>query len=287
MNNLISSPPRAAAIILSVLGLLTGPAVAFAQEQTDPPAANPNTDPDSEQGPKHHPLLEDIEAYYTSPLHWDLKDWAYFGGSIGLAAIAHHYDTQVRTHFIRQGAQPLGGSSKDLQDIAPAAGAVFGTWLYANFLNSSDGHREWQAMVEAGTLSVVDTYALKFVAGRERPNQTSDPNKWRHSGSSFPSLHTAAAFAVGSVLAESGNDDYRLIRRVLGYGAIAGFTAYERLKHNAHWLSDDVVGAEIGGATAHFVLERQAMRREARENYSVSLVPLEGGAMLTYSLDIR
>lgn len=286
MSDLISRPRRAA-LILTVAGLLAAPALTLAQEQTDPAAAGPNTLPDSEQAPKHHPLLEDVEAYYTSPLRWDLEDWAYFGGSLGLFAIARHYDTQVRTHFVAQGTRPLGGSTKDLQDIAPTAAAVVGTWAYANLIDSTDGHREVGAMVEAGALSVIDTYALKYVAGRERPDQTSDPNKWRHSGSSFPSLHAAAAFAVGSVLAESGNDDFRWMRRFLGYGAVAGFTAYERLKHNAHWLSDDVAGAEIGGATAHFVLEREAERREARRNYSVSLVPLEGGAMLTYSLNIK
>ena len=293
MGNVISHAHRVASV-LGVVGLLMASAAALAeaqtaQAQTEPPAAGPNTYPDSDgpPGPKHHPLLDDIEAYYTSPLHWDLKDWAYFGGSLGLFAVARHYDTQVRTHFIARGARPLGGKSDDLQDIAPTAVAVIGTWAYANFLDSSDGLREAGAMVEAGGLSVVDTYALKFVAGRERPSQTSDPNKWRHSGSSFPSLHAAAAFAVGGVLAESGNDDYRMMRRFLGYGAVAGFTAYERLKHNAHWLSDDVAGAVIGGATAHFVLERQAERREARQNYSLSLVPLPGGAMLTYNLDIK
>jgi len=260
-------------------------------------SANPNTNTGSNVGPNanysysspsnQHPLLSDIEAYYTAPLRWDVKDWAYFAGAVGLVAGAHHYDTQVRTHFIKQGVQPIGGSTKDLQDAAPAAAAVVGTWLYANLIDSSDGHREAWNMVEAGGLASVTTYALKFVAGRERPDQTSDPNKWRASGSSFPSFHAAAAFAVGSVLAESGNDEYRWIRRFLGYGAIAGFTAYERLKHNAHWLSDDVAGAAIGGATAHFVLERDAARREARKNYTVSLVPLEGGAMLTYSLTLQ
>ncbi len=247
-----------------------------------------NTKPDSSaQTAQHSSLLLDIEAYYTSPLRWDVKDWALFAGAAGLVAGAHHYDTQVRTHFIKQGAQPIGGSTKDLQDAAPLAGAVVGTWLYANLIDSSDGHHEAWNMVEAGGLSTVTSYALKFVAARERPDQTSDPNKWRSSGSSFPSFHAAAAFAIGSVLAESGNDDYRWVRRFLGYGAVAGFTAYERLKHNAHWLSDDVAGAAIGGATARFVLERDAARREARKNYSVSLVPLEGGAMLTYSLTIQ
>jgi membrane-associated phospholipid phosphatase len=303
--------PRRAGLILGMTGLLLGSATAAAQTQTDnaggataaPADGTSTTDtptsvhrvetytvsPDSFHPPEEdpHPLLHDIEAYYTSPLHWDGKDWAYLGGGLALWAASHHYDTQVRTHFIAQGAKPLGGSSDDLQDALPMIGAVAGTWVYAKWLGSSDGAREVGNMVEAAGLSAVDAYALKIVAGRERPNQTSDPNKWRKSGSSFPSLHAAAAFAVGSVLAESGNDDNRWMRRFLGYGAVAGFTAFERLKHNAHWLSDDVAGAEIGGATAHFVLTRSEERREARANYSLSLVPIEGGAMLTYNMNIK
>jgi undecaprenyl-diphosphatase len=140
-------------------------------------------------------------------------------------------------------------------------------------------------MVEAGGLSVVTSFALKFAGGRERPDQTDDPNRWRKGGSSFPSLHTSAAFAIGTVLAESGNDDYRWVRRFLGYGAIAGYTAFERLKHNAHWLSDDVAGAALGGATAHFVLERDQERKAARESSTaLSFTPLPGGAMVSYNL---
>jgi|SRR5581483_12355327 len=304
-----SKLPRRAGIILGMAGLLLGSTAASAQTQPDntgntdsTAGSSPATDagprahpsetytvlPDSiKQTQDPHPLLHDIEAYYTSPLHWNGKDWAWFGGALALLAASHHYDTQVRTHFIAQGAKPIGGSTNDLKDGLPVIGAVVGTWAYANLIDSSDGLRESWNMVEAGGLTVVDTYALKFAVGRERPDQTSDPNKWRRSGSSFPSLHAAAAFAVGGVLAESGNDDYRWIRRFLGYGAVAGFTAFERLKHNAHWLSDDVAGAEIGAATAHFVLQRSAERREARTNYSLSLVPMQDGAMITYNLNIQ
>jgi membrane-associated phospholipid phosphatase len=292
--------PRRAGIFFGLTGLLLECTAASAQTHDDGTlvtvSTNTNTsvdvstdtNPDTGQAPKQHsPLVLDIEAYYTSPLRWDLTDWAYFGGAVGLFAVARHYDTQVRTHFIKEGARPIGGSTDDLQDAVPAVAAVAGTWLYANLIDSTDGHREVWNMVEAGGLSVTTAFALKYIGGRERPDQTDDPNKWFAGGSSFPSLHAAAAFAVGSVLAESGNDDYRLVRRFLGYGAVAAFTAYERLKHNAHWLSDDVAGAEIGGATAHFVMERAAERREAAKNYTVSLVPLEGGAMLTYSLNIQ
>jgi hypothetical protein len=322
MSGFAGRPRRAAGIVVGVFGLVAAwaatsaragdgsegaasvSATADAQTSTAPGAssggttnasagisAGASTVPAPNSGPppaQHSPLLLDIEAYYTSPLHWDMKDWAYFGGAIGLLAAAHHYDGQVRTHFIAEGAQAKGGSTKDLQDAIPSVAAVVGTWAYANLIDSSDGHREAYEMVEAAGLSLTSAYALKFVSGRERPDQTSDPDKWRTSGgSSFPSTHAAAAFAIGAVLAESGNDDYRWMRRFLGYGAIAGYTAFERLKHNAHWLSDDIAGAEIGGATAHFVMERAHERREASKNYSVSLVPLEGGAMLTYSLNIE
>ncbi len=317
MSGFVGRPRRAAGIIVGVFGLVAGWAAASARagdaegaasvsasvddntnaQTSSAQSANAGTSasastvpiPNPEAPPKQHsPLLLDIEAYYTSPLHWDMKDWAYFGGAIGLLAAAHHYDGQVRTHFIAEGTQAKGGSTKDLQDAIPSVAAVVGTWAYANLIDSSDGHREAYEMVEAAGLSLTSAYALKFASGRERPDQTSDPDKWRTSGgSSFPSTHAAAAFAIGAVLAESGNDDYRWMRRFLGYGAVAGYTAYERLKHNAHWLSDDVAGAEIGGATAHFVMERENERREARKNYTVSLVPLEGGAMLTYSLNIE
>jgi membrane-associated phospholipid phosphatase len=292
MSSLVRRP-RFAGIVVGVTGFLVACATASAQTSdaqntTVPGSASTVPAPDAEQPPKQHsPLLLDIEAYYTSPLHWDARDWAYFGGALGLVAAARHYDTSVRTHFINQGTRAIGGSTDDLQDALPAVGAVVGTWLYANLIDSPDGHHEANEMIEAGGLSVVTAYALKYVAARERPDQTDDPNKWRSGGSSFPSTHAAGAFAIGAVLAESGNDDYRLIRRLLGYGAVAGFTFYERLKHNAHWLSDDVAGAEIGAATAHFVLERAAERREARQNYSLSVVPVEGGAMLTYSLNIE
>jgi hypothetical protein len=278
---------RVASIIVAA-GLSFGSAAAAAEPASEVvKTADPYTDPDNDTGPKRPGLFTDIKDYYTSPLHWDLKDWAYFGGAIGLVAASHHYDGQVRTHFIKQGATPIGGKTHDLQDYVPTIAAIGGTWLYSNIVDSGPGHHEAWNMAEAAGLSVTTSLLLKFASGRERPNQTDDPNLWRKGGSSFPSIHASIAFAVGAVLAESGNDDYRIMRRFLGYGAIAGFTAFERVKHNAHWLSDDVAGAAIGGATAHFILERDAERHAARDRSALSVTPLPGGAMLSYNLILQ
>ncbi len=114
------------------------------------------------------------------------------------------------------------------------------------------------------------------------PNQVADPNRWASSGTSFPSEHATAAFAIGTVLAESGNGRYRWVRRFLGYG-VAGFTAYERLHHNAHWLSDTVAGAALGAASAHFAMDR---RQEAQSRGALALEPISRGVMLTYSMHL-
>lgn len=227
-------------------------------------------------------LLTDTGAYFTAPLHWDTRDWLYFGGTLAAVAAAHHYDDQVRRHFTtgRYAGNLTSTSTHDLQDALPGAAAIGLTWLYSGLVRDSNGQREAGEMIEAGLLGSASAFLFKVAIRREGPNDTDNSLKFGGSSGSFPSLHTAAAFSIGTVLAESGNDDVRWIRRLLGYGVVGGFTAYERLKHNAHWLSDTVAGAGLGIATAHFV-----MNRHSPKNYSsgLSVVPIEGGAMLTYS----
>lgn len=267
-------------LILLGAGALASCATACAQTDEGPA---PQPGPTSDAPPPG--LLSDVTGYFTAPLHWDSRDWEWFGGAVLAVGLAHRYDSQVRTHFV-QGMTPTqiaGMNSEDVHDAIPTA-AVFGaTFVYANLIGDSGGRQEAWAMLEAAGLSGVTDYALKFAAGRETPGQTSDPNGWFKSGSSFPSLHSTAAFAVGTVLAESGNDDVRWLRRLLGYG-LGVFTSYERLKHDQHWLADTVAGAALGTASAHYVMNR---RYGTDAQSSLALVPIEGGAMLTYRVTLN
>jgi len=228
-------------------------------------------------------LASDIKRYFTAPLHWERGDWAWFGGALIAIGATHHYDTQVRTHFVKTLTSAPTTNSRDVQDAIPAAAVFVATWGYANLIDDRNGRAEAWAMLEAAGLGSVSAYALKYAVGRERPDRTSDPNQWRKGGgNSFPSVHSTAAFAVGTVLAESGSDDYRWMRRVLGYG-LGAATGYERLKHNAHWLSDTVAGAALGIASAHFAMNR---RDRTDEETGLRVVPLERGAMLTYHVSL-
>lgn len=230
-------------------------------------------------------VVDDTKLYFTAPLRWDARHWMYFGGTVLLIGAAHQADTSVRDHFATGYQAVLGyKDTHGTRDALPAAALVGGTWLFARFVDDQAGDIEAYSMLEAAGFSAVTTEALKFAVGRQRPNETTDRNSWRKSGSSFPSLHASAAFAIGTVFAESGGEEYRWIRRILGYGIATG-TAYTRLHENVHWLSDVVAGAAIGIASARFVVNR----RDARENQGeISLAPMPGGgAMLSYSIQLR
>ena len=229
-------------------------------------------------------LGSDVKAYVTAPLHARRAQWVRFGAVLGGIGAAYHYDADVRAHFQSGASLPSAPpDTHDSRDAVPAALAVGGTFLAAVLLDSDDGRREAGSMVEAAAFSSAAAYVLKQAAGRERPFVTGDPGNWGTSDDSFPSTHTAAAFAIGTVLAESGDDRYRWVRRVLGYG-IAGRTAYARIDHDAHWFSDTVAGAGLGIATARFVMKRRNRTNEAAR---FEIRPSEAGIQLRYTVALR
>jgi membrane-associated phospholipid phosphatase len=227
-----------------------------------------------------HGALEDIKLYYTAPLRWDEGDWVAFAGTLAVVAASHAFDERVRTHFASPSDALNGGQDPNsLRDAAPTLAIIGGTFLYAGFLRDHDGYRETWAMIEAGVFSTATAELMSRAIGRERPDATASANEWRQGGDSFPSVHVTAAFAVGTVLAEGGNDKYRWLRRILGYGIAVG-TAYERLHENAHWLSDTVAGSALGIATARFSLNREGA---TNGNTSWQFEPTKNGWMLVYA----
>jgi hypothetical protein len=229
-----------------------------------------------------HAALEDTRLYFTAPLRWDREDWLYFGGTLAVVAASHQLDQHVRAHFVDSNAILNGKDKNSLRDALPTVALIAGTGFYAGFIRDRDGYQETWSLLEAAVFSTATAEALTYAGGRERPDTTPSPNRWRQGGDSFPSVHASAAFAVGTVFAESGNDEYRWIRRIIGYG-VASATAYIRVRDNVHWVSDTVAGAALGIATARFVLNRQ----ESENHGSAQFQPTKDGWQLSYSIRTR
>ena len=203
-------------------------------------------------------LLHDVKDFVTAPGRWRRQEWLLFAGVFGAVGTAYHYDGRIRSHFASNPDPSAAHADwENSQDIAPAAVILGGTWLAATLSRNEDHHGEAATMLRAAIFSAASAEVLKAAFGREAPGPGALPNSWRNgSGRSFPSGHAAFASAIGAVLAESGSDRHRWLRRTLGYGLAVG-TAYARVTHDSHWLSDSVAGTALGIATARFFMNRR------------------------------
>ena len=133
------------AVILGSLCLMAStPAVRAQQAVPGSAAQNGPSASDTGEGPIRYPqsqswglkgltlrTLGDAKAYFTAPIHWHARQWEYFGGALAAIAAAHHYDTQVRTHFVGGSTLPYGPkpkSSSTFTDALPGFAAFAATW---------------------------------------------------------------------------------------------------------------------------------------------------------------
>lgn len=153
----------------------------------------------------------------------------------------------------------LARGTADVTEIAAIPGSVLVAALLYGIGELDDrpdlrdlGVRAGQAAVLAGSVSL----AGKVAVGRARPRiSPEDPYQVGFGRGirgddyqSFPSAHTALAFASAVVFADelgSRHPDERLWIVPLSYGA-ASLAGVSRMFHNHHWASDVLAGALVG-----------------------------------------
>jgi membrane-associated phospholipid phosphatase len=159
----------------------------------------------------------------------------------------------------REEAQEHRGNTTN--SVATAANTL-GEWRYvvpalsAGYLAGEiAGSRDLKrVMLHAGAAAALATgisSSLKYTIGRTRPPVAGDPIHFRpFSGSnSFPSGHTAVAFAIATSIADETDDSWS---DVALYGA-ATLTAMARVNDDRHWTSDVLIGGLIGHLSAKWV----------------------------------
>jgi len=134
-------------------------------------------------------------------------------------------------------------------------GSLYGIGLA---LNETDlrlcGLRATEAFVYGGLLTTTG----KVVLGRRRPRAGDNhlffkPLRLSDTFHSLPSGHATVAFAVATVCAKSMAADWG---KIICYGS-AGLVGCARVYHNAHWLSDVVLGSVIGYVVADRIMKEK------------------------------
>jgi len=118
-------------------------------------------------------------------------------------------------------------------------------------------------LIRAQIVTQTFVQGTKYAVGRERPDASNSR--------SFPSGHTASAFATARVFQQHFG-----WRAAVPAYAVAGFVGASRMASGKHYLSDVLVGAGIGIAGG-----RTVTLRLGRDNFAVGAAPTAGGAMVT------
>ena len=115
------------------------------------------------------------------------------------------------------------------------------------------GKTFWQS-VDAGVFSGIAEVGLKYAFSRERPSQTSDPDKWfTGHGQSFPSGEvTTTSSLVTPFVLEYGREH----PAVYALELLPIYDGLARMKTWGHWQTDVLAGFALGTAAGYF-LHRQ------------------------------
>ena len=105
---------------------------------------------------------------------------------------------------------------------------------------------------EAALNSLIPVEVVKYSLGRERPLQGTGNGRFFQGGVSFPSEHSAAAWAVAGVIAHEYPGP---LPKLFAYG-MASFVSYSRFRAAQHFPADVFVGSIVGTLIAQQIYSR-------------------------------
>ena len=223
--------------------------------------------------------LKDTTSTLGAPLHWDGKDWLIFGGiAAGVTAVGFAFDVPMRNKTQAHQTSTLDELTKVVEPFgAGYSWAVIGAYGIVGYAFHDTEAKDifFDSAIASILASGIITPTLKFVIGRERPNESVSSTSFHpFSGSdnSFPSGHATQAFAVASVI--SAHSDQVWVS-VAAY-TVAGLVGFARIYHNAHWTSDVTAGAIIGTFVGRGVVALNKKLRAGDTTVRVAFAPIIG-----------
>jgi len=218
--------------------------------------------------------------FYTSPLHYNSKNWITFSSVVGLTALSTLADKEIK-NFSQINQSKFANNIFNIDRyyrLDYAIGSIVLLYGYGLITEDNNTRKLAVKLAEATALASSITLVSKITIGRARPFLDKDiyytnSLNFKDDYNSFPSEHTTLAFAYSTVMA---NEIDNIFWKVGWYSA-ASLVGYARIYHNQHWFSDVLMGAAIGCFSGEFVNNHNSTEKE---NVQVNLFPTQNGFAL-------
>jgi hypothetical protein len=236
-------------------------------------------------------FMEDGANLATAPFSFTTTDWMKTGAFLLATGLAFSLDPKIKEEVNYQHSPSLDkatGFGEKYGSISYAGIFAGGMYLTGKIFGNKSIATTGRMLTESVLYTGLAVSLLKYTVGRSRPYTNEGPvtmftYSFQEANVSFPSGHTATAFAVSTVLANRIDNP---IATVALYG-LAGFTGYQRIYDNKHWFSDVFVGAAIGYFIGSSIVNSEE-NRESKDFWgSLDVMPSisSGGAGLSLHLD--
>jgi membrane-associated phospholipid phosphatase len=197
----------------------------------------------------------------SSPVRWQGKEWMAAAAVGGVSVLAYWQDDAIRDLFQRNRSEHLDHAAEyffePLGRGYVCLSIAAGFYLAGEVGNRNKLKETGLAAFKSVVLTSVFTYVLKYATQRHDPqaDHPPDPRIWEgpfgsYEHTSFPSGHSAAIFALASVISTAYKD--RVWVPVLSY-SLASLAAVSRIYEDEHWSSDVIIGSALGFAVGKLV----------------------------------
>jgi len=198
-------------------------------------------------------ILMDQKDIWTSPFHMNRHDaipWIVFGAATGALIAGDRHIARQLPNTVDQVA-----ISKDVSNV----GAVYtvlpitaGLYIGGAISHNPKARETGILGGEAALDSLIVVAVLKSVTQRPRPLESNGNGSFFTGGGSFPSGHSAEAWALASVVALEYNKN--ILYPITAYG-LASLVSFSRLSGQQHFASDIVAGSAIGWFIGRYVFQ--------------------------------
>jgi len=191
-------------------------------------------------------FAEDQRRLWTSPERIRFSDTEWLVPAGGFAAALFVTDRDASLHLSRNPKTINRYNTISNAGAGALIGDASGLWLLGHARHDRHWSESGFLAGEAVLNSLVMVEGLKYSLGRERPFQGNGSGAFFQGGTSFPSEHAAAAWAVAGVLAHEYPGP---LTKILAYG-LAGAVSYSRVRGRQHFPSDVFIGGMMGNLVA-------------------------------------